>query len=390
MPTNISLYRGGPAYLVWNALTLKMREDWKIQNPDQFFDIPSATGIGASKGVADKMGKINFTPKIFLASLAAQLAAFVPTAYSSNLNCGQLLRPTSDLPAVIHARNGGTSNLGIAATAYAAMLSKLPVMTFAPDKPLLGSIDLTYLQTLGSAVGDAASLFATADGTYTEPAWTISDELFDRYTLKIGRTATLTAAALINGSTAATCASTALLIIGQGITGTGIPANITVAAIVSPTAFTLSAAATASNAGLTLTPAQITIVTDKDGITFTPEATLEWIKPSQEPTRDARLAKVAGHIEFRPHNMDIDEFYSTYFPEAAQVLGGSYEQYAGTQVNVTGTKTGSATLLIPLATRSKSGHDFSTKSPRTDKITLSAVDYNSAGTWQPLFTLGTV
>ena len=334
------------------------------------------------------MGKITFTPKILLSTLAAQLAALAPSAYYDSRNAGMLLRPTGDLPCVISARNGGTNNAGLTATAYSAMISKLPVFTFAPDKPLLGPCELTYLQALGTAVGAAASLFATANAAYTEPVWTISDELFDRYTLKLGRSANLTSCVTANASTAVTCASTEGLVVGQVAAAANIPAGTTVASITDATHFVLSAAATGTNATITVTP--LTIITDKDGITFTPEAELEWIKPAMEPTRDARLASCKASIEFRPHNMDVDEFYAQYFPEVAQTLGGSYEQYGGCPVSVTGTRTGSAVLTIPWATRAKGGHDFSTKNPRTDKVTLELVDWQSGGAWLPLFTLSVV
>src|ERR1035437_3851375 len=106
--SNITSFRGGPAWAAWNALNLVLREDWKVTNPEQYFDIPSATGVGVTKGVSDKLGKVSAVPKIFVSQLAAQIAAFFP--YTSNLNNGALIRPAADLPMIINARFGGAGN----------------------------------------------------------------------------------------------------------------------------------------------------------------------------------------------------------------------------------------------------------------------------------------
>ncbi|GEM_PF-2928287 len=384
--SNQTNFRGGPAYLTWDSTTWKMREDWKVVLPDQMFDIPSASGVGISKGIADKVGKITFVPKIFKTGLAAQIAALFP--YTNPSSAGALVRPTSDLPAVIHKKFGGTSDLGLTGTAYAAMLTKMPPVTFAPDKPLVGSaVELSYLQALGTNVGDAASLFAAASASYSEPAWTIADELFDRYTLALGYLGTITAATT-NTSTNVTVTSTAGILPGQAITGTGIPASTTVASITSSTVFVLSAAATATNASVTLTLAQLTVVTDKDGITFTPNCVLDPVKPAMEPTRDYRQGMLTGTLSFRPHNIDVDTFYSTYFPETADVLGGSVEQAQTCQANITGAKSGGLNLVIPLVRKAKAGHEFSTKNPVTDKVELEAIQAYQSSAWQPLFTFG--
>ncbi|MBK8095116.1 MAG: autotransporter-associated beta strand repeat-containing protein [Verrucomicrobiaceae bacterium] len=56
-----------------------------------------------------------------------------------------------------------------------------------------------------------------------------------------------------NGSTTVTVESTTGLFVGQPVTGAGIPANATIASITSPTTFTLSSSATASQTGASLT-----------------------------------------------------------------------------------------------------------------------------------------
>jgi hypothetical protein len=376
---NSTLYSGGPAYAVWDSITNIFREDWKVTNPDQFFDIPSATGFQMSKGIADKMGKVSAQPKIRLSTLAAQLAAYFP--YTSNLTAGSLVRPASDLPMVIHARNGGTGNLGLAITLYAAMLTKMPKLTFATRKPLIDAIEWTYLQALATAVGASASLIGTAASSYSEPSWSIADELFDTYAIGAGYAGTLQGTTHTSTSITA-LSTTAGLLVGQGVSGAGIQAGTTIATIAGPTSITLSLAATAS-ATVTLTFAPLPIIADKDGSEFEPTCALEPVTPASEPTRDFRQGEVKGIFRFRPHNMDVDTFYATYFPETTQALGMSIDQL-GFPLTVTGANAAGVVLTIPLVSRVKSGHDFSLKNPRTDKVELQAID--TAG--NPLFTLG--
>jgi len=68
-----------------------------------------------------------------------------------------------------------------------------------------------------------------------------------------GYMVSLTSAATTNASRTVTCASTANLRAGMGITGTGMPGNATVSSVDSATSLTISANATATNTGLTLT-----------------------------------------------------------------------------------------------------------------------------------------
>ncbi len=72
-------------------------------------------------------------------------------------------------------------------------------------------------------------------------------------TIWVDKAAVNTAASIVTGSPTVTVASTADLVEGRVVVGIGIPAGATVAAIVSPTQFTLSRNATATNptAGLT-------------------------------------------------------------------------------------------------------------------------------------------
>jgi hypothetical protein len=323
---NNTTYFGGPGYGVWNSLTLKMLKEWGFTNPDQYFDIDSATGVGITRGIKDKMGKIPIQPKVFLANLGAMLSAFVP--YTNPLAIGSLLRPASDLPFVAHLRNGGTGNAGLTLTAYAAMLTKMPKLTFAPDKPLFGDAELTFLQALGTNAGDMASLLATATASYTEPSFTPSNEYYDRYT------------------------------------------------------FTLGALSTNDD--------PFTVITDPEGVEVELDATLSPVKPSQEPTRDFKLEKLTAKLRFRPWNMDADTWYATYMPETGSEneLGQTIDQQ-GYQANIVGANAAGANALLPCVTRSKSGLKFSRKDPRIDKVELDVIQYNDPENgWQPLITLG--
>jgi hypothetical protein len=82
-------------------------------------------------------------------------------------------------------------------------------------------------------------------------------------TVKFTNNATAISAtgATTNGSTAVTgLASTASMVVGMAVSGTGIPAGTTVASITSGTAITLSAPATATGASVSLTVQWVAVV----------------------------------------------------------------------------------------------------------------------------------
>lgn len=106
-------------------------------------------------------------------------------------------------------------------------------------------------------------------------------ELYDDLSTNIaaGATNSLTAASTTSGSPTVTCASTGHLVAGiTTIAGTGIPGGATVANVVDATHFTLSANATATNTGLTLTAT---------GDDYAAVATALGITGSQTPAQDA-------------------------------------------------------------------------------------------------------
>lgn len=377
-------YPAGSGYAAWNSLTLNFREPWKVEEELSLFKVPSATlGDDHDSRIGDLMAKITGTPKVFGTSLSGQLAAWFPWT-NPKTQLGTQVFPASDLPFVVNLRDGKII------TYSGAALTKMPVMSLAPNKPLIGPVEWTALVATGAKVGDTAALSAVSSGSYTEPQWDPTDELFDTYTLSLGTTTSLTSGATTNSSTSATCASTDGLIVGQGITGTGIPAATTIAAITSATAFTLSAAATATNTGLTFALTARTFTPDKDGITFTPTVTMEPVKPAMKATDNMRVTGITAVIEFRPIDMNVADFYALLPAEGYGVALGGSVRTRGPALSVVGSATGKVSLTANRVARAgNSSLAFSNKDPRADKVQLQLLQQYASG-WQPLFTLGVV
>jgi hypothetical protein len=377
-------FPAGSGYAAWNSLTLNMREAWKVDEEFSLFKVPSATlGDDHDSRMGDAMAKITATPKVFGTSLSGQLAAYFPWT-NPKTQLGTQIFPASDLPFVINLRDGKI------VTYSAAAVTKMPAMTFAPDKPLIGGVEWTSLIADGAALGDASALSAVSSGSYTEPQWDPSDELFDTYTLSVGSTTSLTSGATTNGSTSVTVASTDGVMVGQVIGGTGITGGTTVAAITSPTALTLSAAATATNTGLTLTLAARTFTPDKDGITFTPTASFEPVKPAMKATANMRLTGITAVLEFRPLDMDVADFYALLPAQGWGIGLGKSVGTRGVPLDISGSAAGKAKLTAHRVARAgNSALAFSNKEPRADKVQLQLMQHYASG-WQPLFTATTV
>ncbi len=131
------------------------------------------------------------------------------------------------------------------------------IVNFAPDGYLLcngGTISRTIYSDLFAAIG---TTYGAGDGSTTFNIPDLRAEFIRG--LDSGRGIDLNSitktAATTNGSTSVTAivGGTADLAVGMTVTGTGIPAGTTIAAIVSSTAITLSAAATVSNGSASLT-----------------------------------------------------------------------------------------------------------------------------------------
>ena len=312
---------GGSAYLTWNGITCKQRDDWDVEDKSTRFKTMSNTLGQLDERTADILTLIKFQPIAFASSIAALFAALVPYYDPAN-QLGAWIFPGTDLPAVIQQKDGKSI------TFPAAAITKMPALTFAPDKPLFGACELTALLAAGAIPGAAASHDTVATSAYTEPALNAADQLYDRYSLTLG-------------------------------TGGG----------------------------------ALVVDTDKDGIVFTPSAKLGASKPAMSTTQNYRIEEIAGTIEFTPRNIDVDTFYSTFFPQqGANVALGAPINAIGQQLVIAGSAAGKAKLTIPMVTPSPGGGpQFSNKADklRIKKVKLDAVlNYNSG--WQPLFTLGTV
>ncbi|HEX7361696.1 MAG TPA: flagellar hook-basal body complex protein [Bryobacteraceae bacterium] len=84
----------------------------------------------------------------------------------------------------------------------------------------------------------------------------------------------------VSASNSVTVASTAGIVVGQSVSGAGIPAGTTVAGITSGTAFTLSAPATATANGVPLTFGTTVPIVTPGTLTFNPDGTLQSGTPS--------------------------------------------------------------------------------------------------------------
>ncbi len=172
---------GGPGYLTWNGITFQLHEDWNVDDDVQEFDIKSNLQGKLGSGISDTMVKITAKPMAFTGGIAAMMAVLFPYQPSAN---GQLIFPSTDLPAVIQTRAGKSI------TFAAAAITKMPSVTFAPDKELLGEFELTCLVKNQTAQTDATSMVVVATSTYTEPSLTPLNLIYDLYTTAFGSTFT--------------------------------------------------------------------------------------------------------------------------------------------------------------------------------------------------------
>jgi hypothetical protein len=174
----------------------------------------------------------------------------------------------NDSPAVKIVQSGGitTSTEGGATDSYDVSLTTAPnnnvvvACTPAAGSTINGStaaINLTFT-TANWNTPQTVTVLATNDATVegnhqANITHTINAALT---TDTSGYSKSLTTCATTSGSTTVTCFSTVGLAVGMNVfnvgAGTGIPANATVASVVNTTTFTLSAAATVTNASVSL------------------------------------------------------------------------------------------------------------------------------------------
>jgi hypothetical protein len=132
---------------------------------------------------------------------------------------------------------------------------------------------------------------------------------------------------------------------------------------------------------LTLDPAgtPVSFTADDDGIVVTPVVTLQKIKPAMRTTSNYRVSSIGCQIEFTPLDMDVDTFYSTYFPPVSAGLGGAVTA-AGKVLHILGSATGNLKLIFNnVAPLKPGGPQWSNSKPRQKKVTLGAYQGYSSG-----------
>jgi len=300
-----------------------MEEDWTAPDEPTQFQIKTNLQGPVDERAEDLIGRINFKPLAFGASIATLFTKLFP--YTPSM-IGSLIFPSTDKTAVIQTMTGGTNDAGQSITYSAARLTKMPSITFAPNKTMFGPAEITCLVKNGASGGTAGDFFTVADSAYSEPALSPLDILTDRYTLAWG-------------------------------SAPAAPFDV--------------------------------IETDDSGIVFEPQVSLEPVKTSRGGTVNFRITDVTATIKFRPLNLTIAN-YRTMFPmEGASVVRGKSLSGRGDQLTVTGSAAGMPKLTIPLAAPTKGGLAFG-KDGRITEVTLMALRKSSSGTLQSLFTLATV
>jgi hypothetical protein len=314
-----ALFTGGPAYLTWNGVTFQMHDDWTVDDSPEHFDVVTNLQGRVARGISDVMAKISFTPIAFGASIATLFTKLFP--YQPSMR-GQLIFPSTDLPAVIQTQAGRSITFSSAA------LTKMPEITFAPDKVFFGRAELTCLIKNNAASSDADAFVTVANSAYTEPALNPLDILFDLYTVTYG---TGTPAAPFNS-----------------------------------------------------------IETDEGGVRFAPTVDLTPRKTARRGTYNMMIDGVSAEVRFTPENITEADWYDVLMKlDGTGVTRGKLRGVLGDQLTVTGSGTGKARLTIPLAAAEDGGVRFGSDS-RVSEVTMAAHRKANAGVLQPLFTLGVV
>jgi hypothetical protein len=172
-----ALFTGGPGTLTWNGTTWQMHDDWTAKLNLSHFDVKTNLQGLVGRAIQDTVAKITFTPIAFGGSIASLFTKLFPYQPGQR---GQLIFGTTDKPVVIQTAAGKSI------TFTAAALTKMPDITFAPDKILFGPAELTCLIGNGAEPSDSDAFFSIADSAYVEPSLNPLDILFDLYTISYG------------------------------------------------------------------------------------------------------------------------------------------------------------------------------------------------------------
>jgi hypothetical protein len=385
--SNRIIYPAGGAFGTWNSITLESPEDWMVVDEPKTFKPASNTRGALTENIQDFFGKVSIKPKVFSSGMVAFLQKMLPYRdIGGAVGKGKSIFPASDLSFVIQQLDGN------AITYPAAAVTKMPDLLFHSSKPLINSaVEFTLLAAANLKLTDANAYAVVAANAYTEPGFDPATEVYDLYTPGIGLNGTATSGATTSGSSTITVASTAGIAVGQGITGTGIPASTTVATVTDSTHLVLSANASATNTGLTLTLAPVTFVPDDSGILFKPTVTLEAVKPCNSTTYNWRVKDLSATIEFTPLDLDVDTFYARYFPPTRVGLGQAMTGgSAGLPFQIVGSGSGKLSFGFGNVAPVKPGGPGFDEKSRQKKITLGVYPAYSGGTFGTLFSIGTV
>lgn len=173
---------GGPAYLTWNGLTIQLHEDWEINVEENLEERKTNLQGLVGHGMNYRTAKISGKPVAVSTNLADLLTKLHPYKASDKGKRLSTVLGAADLPAVVQTADGRS------VTFPAALLTKMPDITFAPNKDVIGEFELTALLSDGGDLGTLANFMAEASSSYTEPTLNPANLVSHRYTLSWGST----------------------------------------------------------------------------------------------------------------------------------------------------------------------------------------------------------
>ncbi len=203
----------------------------------------------------------------FSGSFARFSDAYPATVNITKVGTGLLsLTGTSTSSGALVVNQGGVTYLGTGRTGFLAN-------TVAASASLI--LDNSATNTNNRLGGNVVTGITGATLTLGGGSLVIIGNASSATTESLGAYIPLTGGSLVNGSSLVTVASTAGLLPGMVVSGTGIPSGTTIAAVTSATSVTLSGTANASNTGLTLQTGSLGTLTPAAGgstLTLLPNA----------------------------------------------------------------------------------------------------------------------
>lgn len=176
---NRSDFSGGPAFLTWNGATIQLMADWRAET--EIVTRDRSTNLRGRVGAWERYSvtKITARPVVTSANLATLITKLFP--YTPAM-IGQLIFPSSDLPAVIQTKDGRSI------TYAAAAITRMPTVTFSPEEDLFGDFELTCLLANEADATEDDSHVVEASSAYTEPTLDPLTIIAARYAFAWGAT----------------------------------------------------------------------------------------------------------------------------------------------------------------------------------------------------------